>query len=107
MTQMTAKQNTVLGEIAKFAAQLSAQAKSLTEVGARSPREEILAIDKFLAAHKAALPPKILRRLENYRADLWDKQIEEDAKSGALERAFGKMAAKAIRDDEQGKTIPL
>ena len=103
---MIAKQNTVpvLGEIAQFAAQLSARAKSLTEVGARAPHEEIAAIDKFLAAHKTALPPKILRRLENYRADLWDKQIEEDAKSGELERAFGKMATKARREHKQGKT---
>ncbi len=103
----------IFAEVAKFTALLSAQtkmsarAKSLSNAASRPPREQILAIDKFMAEHKNALPPKTVRRLENYRSDLWDLQIEEDAESGALERAFGKMAAKAIREDEQGKTTPL
>ncbi len=40
---------------------------------------------------------------DEYRADLWDKQIEEDAKAGRLD----KLAAEAKADYRAGRTRPL
>ena len=37
------------------------------------------------------------------QADLWDRQIEADAKTGKLD----KLAAKAIADHRAGRTRPL
>lgn len=34
---------------------------------------------------------------------IWDRQIEEDAKSGKL----GEIAAKALKDHKHGKSSPL
>lgn len=38
-----------------------------------------------------------------FQADLWDKQIEEDAKAGRLD----KFAAEARADHKAGRTTPL
>ncbi len=39
--------------------------------------------------------------------DEWDRQMEEDAASGALDAAFGEMAARASEDHRRGLTRPL
>jgi hypothetical protein len=41
--------------------------------------------------------------LAEYRAELWDKQIEEDAASGKLDR----FIEEALDEHRQGKTRPL
>ena len=46
---------------------------------------------------------KLSQWLDEYKADLWDKQIEEDAKAGKLD----KLAAQALADHRAGKTRPL
>jgi hypothetical protein len=55
----------------------------------------------------ASLGPADLRKLAEwfaeYRADLWDKQIEEDAKAGKLDKLF----AEAEADIAAGKVRPL
>jgi hypothetical protein len=43
------------------------------------------------------------RWFEEFAADAWDKQIEQDAKSGKLDR----LAAEADRDFESGRCTPL
>lgn len=54
-----------------------------------------------------ALPPrersKLLDRLDEYRAEEWDKQIEEDAKSGRLDH----LIEEAKEDYRAGRTRPL
>ena len=72
---------------------------------ARNCGKMVNAIFRFTQTHQ--IPPSLKRRLENCAADLWDMEMEEDAKTGALQQAFGKMAAKARREDKQGKTIPI
>lgn len=61
----------------------------------RAPREilgeMIRLIDDLLA--KGGMPPQAAARLEELRADVWDAQIAEDAKSGALQKAFAAKAA--------------
>ncbi len=41
--------------------------------------------------------------LERYDADVWDRQIESDAKSGKLSR----LADRALRDHEAGRSTEL
>ncbi len=54
-----------------------------------------------------SLDPADLRKLADwiaeYQADLWDKQIEEDAKAGKLD----KLAAQALADHRAGKSRPI
>ena len=63
------------------------------------------AIFRFTKTHK--ISPSLKRRLENCAADLWDVEMEEDAKTGALDRAFGGMAKRALQAHKEGKTISL
>jgi hypothetical protein len=55
----------------------------------------------------AALNPKDVRKLadwlEEYKAELWDQQIADDAKSGRLD----KFAARALAAHKAGKSTPL
>jgi hypothetical protein len=55
----------------------------------------------------AALEPKDVRKLaewlDEYKAELWDRQIEADAKSGKLDY----MAEKALVDHRAGRTRPV
>jgi hypothetical protein len=55
----------------------------------------------------ASLDPQDLRKLdewfEEYKADLWDKQIEEDSKAGKLDKLF----AEAKAEIAAGKVRPL
>ena len=60
-----------------------------------------------IEAQIAKLSPKEVARLAKwlveYDAALWDKQIEQDAKSGRLD----KLAAEAKADYRAGRTRPL
>jgi hypothetical protein len=55
----------------------------------------------------ASLEPSDLRKLADwlaeYQADLWDRQIEEDAKAGKLDKLF----AEAKAEIDAGKVRPL
>ena len=55
----------------------------------------------------ASLDPKDVRKLadwlEEYKAELWDRQIENDAKSGRLD----KLADNARAEIAAGKIRPL
>ncbi len=55
----------------------------------------------------ASLDPADLRKLADwiaeYQAELWDKQIEEDSKSGKLDKLF----AEAKAEIAAGKVRPL
>ena len=55
----------------------------------------------------AELDPSELKALrewfERYDAELWDRQIESDTKSGKLSR----LAERAIRDHEAGRSTEL
>jgi hypothetical protein len=46
---------------------------------------------------------KVAEWLAEYRAELWDKQIKEDAVSGKLDR----FIEEALDEHRQGKTRPL
>ncbi len=54
-----------------------------------------------------ALSPKDMKRLGDWfaetHADLWDEQIERDAKDGKLD----KMAEQALADHRAGRTTSL
>ncbi|MGI9298436.1 MAG: hypothetical protein ACR2QC_11160 [Gammaproteobacteria bacterium] len=63
------------------------------------------AIRRFAEKHK--LSRSLQRRLDNCTDALWDLEMEEDAKSGALDRAFGEMAERARRDYKAGSTLSL
>lgn len=55
----------------------------------------------------ATLAPADVRKLadwlEEYKSDLWDRQMEDDAKSGRLD----KFAARALTAHKAGKSTPL
>jgi hypothetical protein len=55
----------------------------------------------------AALDPKDVRKLadwlDDYKAELWDRQIEADAKAGKLDE----LAEQALADHRAGRTRPL
>jgi hypothetical protein len=55
----------------------------------------------------ATLAPADVRKLadwlEEYKSDLWDRQMEDDAKSGRLD----KFAARALAAHKAGKSTPL
>jgi hypothetical protein len=55
----------------------------------------------------SSLPPEELSRFrrwfEQFDADAWDRQWEEDAEAGRLDR----LADKAIRDFRQGRCTEL
>ncbi|AZO28872.1 hypothetical protein [Mesorhizobium sp. M1B.F.Ca.ET.045.04.1.1] len=55
----------------------------------------------------AELSPEDLKAFatwfEELQADMWDKQIEADAKTGRLD----KLAAQALADHRAGRTRPL
>lgn len=61
-------------------------------------------IDDALAGSPA---PADVARLEELRAGLWDAQMEEDAKSGAMTNKFDAMAQQAAAEDARGKSTPL
>ena len=60
-------------------------------------------IEQDIAALDPADVIKLAEWLAEYRADLWDRQIEEDAKAGRLD----KLAEQALADLRAGKTTPL
>ena len=53
------------------------------------------------------LPPQDFKALVNWldelRAEVWDKQIEKDAKAGKLD----KLAEQALKDFQEGKFTKL
>lgn len=55
----------------------------------------------------ASLDPKDVQKLadwlDEYRNELWDRQIEADAKAGK----FDKLAAQALASHKANKTRPL
>lgn len=46
---------------------------------------------------------QIVKWLAEYKAELWDKQIEEDAAAGKIDR----FIEEALEEHRQGKTRPL
>ena len=93
--------------VADVVAQFEERAKERAARMSRALSRDIRAIEKYLAAHKGELSRRQIHRLQVLKNDLWDRQMEEDAKSGALEKAFGPMAAQARRDRKAGKCIPV
>ena len=55
----------------------------------------------------SALDPKDVRKLadwlDEYKAELWDRQMEADAKAGKLDN----LAEQALADHRAGRTRPL
>ena len=89
----------------KSAAKTELSASGRTKL-AENYGKMVNAIFHFTKTHK--ISPSLKRRLENCAADLWDLEMEEDAKNGAMERsAFGKMARRALQNHKEGKTISL
>jgi hypothetical protein len=60
-------------------------------------------IEQDIKSLAAADLQKLAEWLEEYKADLWDKQIEADAKAGKLDKLF----AEAEADISAGKVRPL
>ncbi len=62
---------------------------------------------KEIEAEIARLKPAEIRQvakwLAEYQAELWDKQIEDDASAGKLDR----FIEEALAEHRQGKTRPL
>jgi hypothetical protein len=84
---------------------------SVTIVGSGNPRKTcypapMTRLEK-IEQDIAALDPKDVRKLaewlEEYKAELWDRQMEDDAKSGRLD----KFAARALAAHKAGKSTPL
>ena len=61
-------------------------------------------IDDTLANAK---PSPHTAQLEELRADLWDAQMEEDANSGALQKAFGAAEQTAAEQHARGESVTL
>ena len=72
-----------------------------------APRDIIGKLIRLIDALADAAKPSDIARLEELRASLWDAQIEEDAKSGALQNKFGAMAQEAAAQDSRGASTPL
>ena len=60
-------------------------------------------IEQDIASLSPGEVAKLARWFAEFQADLWDKQIEEDAKSGKLDKLF----AEAEADIAAGKIRPL
>lgn len=60
-------------------------------------------IEQSVAALSKAEIKKFAAWFAELQADMWDRQIEADAKAGRLDR----LAAKALAEHEAGKTHPL
>jgi hypothetical protein len=60
-------------------------------------------IEQDITTLSAADFKKLTEWLAEYQADLWDRQIEEDAKVGRLD----KLAEEALADHRAGRTRPL
>jgi hypothetical protein len=60
-------------------------------------------IEQDIAALSKADLRKLSDWLDEYKADLWDQQIEADAKAGKLD----KLAAQALAEHKAGLTKPL
>jgi hypothetical protein len=60
-------------------------------------------IEQDISALSPADVRKLADWLEEYKADLWDRQIEADAKAGKLD----KLAQQALADHKAGLTKPL
>jgi hypothetical protein len=60
-------------------------------------------IEQDIASLTPGEVAKLARWFAEFHADLWDKQIEEDAKSGKLDKLF----AEAEADIAAGKIRPL
>jgi hypothetical protein len=60
-------------------------------------------IEAEIAKLKPAEVRQVVRWLAEYGAELWDKQIEEDAVAGKLDR----FIEEALDEQRQGRTRPL
>jgi len=60
-------------------------------------------IEAEIAKLKPAEVRQVAKWLAEYEAELWDKQIEEDAAAGKLD----KFVQEALEEYRQGKTRPL
>ena len=60
-------------------------------------------IEQDIASLSPGEVAKLARWFAEFQADLWDKQMEEDAKSGKLDKLF----AEAEADIAAGKIRPL
>lgn len=60
-------------------------------------------IEQDIASLSKSDLQKLSDWLDDYKADLWDRQIEEDAKAGRLD----KFAEQALADHKAGRTKPL
>ena len=60
-------------------------------------------IEKEIASLSPADLQKLATWIEEYQAELWDRQIETDVKAGKLDN----LAAKARADMAAGKVRPL
>ena len=60
-------------------------------------------IEQDIASLTPGEVAKLARWFAEFQADVWDKQIEDDAKSGRLD----KLADEALASHHAGKTRPL
>jgi hypothetical protein len=60
-------------------------------------------IEREIAALSSSDLQKLSDWLEEYKANLWDRQMEEDARAGRLD----KFAERALADHQAGRTKPL
>ena len=60
-------------------------------------------IEQDIASLTPGEVAKLARWFAEFQADVWDKQIEDDAKSGRLD----KLAEEALASHHAGKTRPL
>ena len=60
-------------------------------------------IEQDIASLTPGEVAKLARWFAEFQADVWDKQIEDDAKSGRLD----KLADQALASHHAGKTRPL
>lgn len=60
-------------------------------------------IEQDIASLDPADFRKLAEWLDAYQSDLWDRQIESDAKAGKLDR----LAEQALADHKAGLTKPL
>lgn len=60
-------------------------------------------IEKDIASLSPGEVARLAEWFAEFRADLWDRQIEADAKAGRLD----KIAEQALADHRAGRTKPL
>lgn len=60
-------------------------------------------LEQQIAALDASEPQALRAWFERYDAELWDRQIESDAKSGKL----GRLVHRELRDHQAGRSDEL